>query len=103
MLCSMTPASLGRQLVDAIAAQDVAAIAECFAPDTAFRALIPPGLRERSGAVQTAELIAAWFGDSTDLVLVASDVDEVEDRLHVAYRFEGVEEGQPYLVEQHLY
>jgi hypothetical protein len=23
--------------------------------------------------------------------------------VHVAYRFEGVEEGEPYVVEQHLY
>jgi hypothetical protein len=28
---------------------------------------------------------------------------EVGDRLHVAYRFEGVEGGEPYVVEQHLF
>jgi hypothetical protein len=42
-----------------------------------LRALIPPGLRERSG--------------------------EVGDRVHVSYRFEGVEEGEAYVVEHHLY
>jgi len=95
--------SLGARLIDAVAAQDATAIAACFADDVEFRALIPPGLRERSGAVETASLIAGWFADSTELGLVDATTDEVEDRLHIAYRFQGVEEGEPYLVEQHLY
>jgi len=95
--------SLGNRLVDAIAAQDATAIAACFAPDAEFRGLIPPGLSERSGAVETASLIAGWFTDSTELSLVAATTDEVEDRLHISYRFRGVEEGESYLVEQQLY
>ena len=96
-------ASLGHRLIDAIAAQDPDAIAACFAPDAQLRGLIPPGLRERSGSVEAASLIAGWFEDSTELSLVAATTDEVEDRLHVSYRFRGVEEGEPYLVEQHLF
>jgi hypothetical protein len=95
--------SVGTRLVEAIAAQDEAGIASCFAPAAAFRALTPPGLRERSGAAETAALIAAWYADSTELSLVESAAEEVGDRLHVAYRFEGVEEGEPYVVEQQLY
>src|SRR5262249_51572177 len=76
---------------------------ECFAPDAELRALIPPGLRERSGAVEAAALIAQWYGDSTELRLLASDSDEVGDRLHVSYRFAGVEEDEPYVIEQQLY
>jgi hypothetical protein len=30
-------------------------------------------------------------------------VVEVGDRLHVAYRFRGVENGEPFVVEQQLY
>lgn len=89
--------------MDAVATQDATALAACFADDVQFRALIPPGLRERSRAVETASLIAGWFADSTELELVQAKTDEVEDRLHISYRFEGVEEGEPYLVEQHLY
>jgi hypothetical protein len=95
--------TVGTRLVEAIAAQDEAGIAACFAPAAAFRALTPPGLRERSGALESAALIAAWFADSTELSLVDCRTDEVADRLHVAYRFEGVEEGEPYVVEQQLY
>jgi hypothetical protein len=91
------------RLVEAIASQDAATISTCFAADARFRALIPPGLRERTGAPEVAALIAGWFADSTELELVDSEAEEVGDQLHVAYRFEGVEEGQSYIVEQHLY
>ena len=97
------PETVGERLVDAIAHQDASAIAACFTADAELRALIPPGLRERQGAKEAAALIALWFGDSTELDLVESRSDDVGDRFHVGYRFEGVEEGKPYVVEQHLY
>jgi hypothetical protein len=88
----------GMRLVRAIAEQDEAALRECFAPDAEFRALTPPGLRERSGAVEAASLISQWFGDSTELHLLDSDSKELGDRLHVSYRFAGIEEGESYVV-----
>jgi hypothetical protein len=78
-------------------------LAACFMDDVQLPALIPGGLRERAGAAESASLIATWFGDSTELNLVEWSVDDVEDRLHVWYRFAGIEDGQPYLVEQHLF
>ena len=97
------PDSLGKRLVAGIAAQDAAAIASCFADDAEFRALTPNGVRERTSGLETGALIAAWFGDSTVLELLDSHSDDVADRLHISYRFEGVEEGEPYVVEQQLY
>jgi hypothetical protein len=96
-------AAVGTRLVEAIASRDTVAISTCFAADAQFRALTPPGLRERTGAPEVAALIAGWFADSTEFELVDSEAKEVGDRVHVAYRFEGVEEGQPYVVEQHVY
>jgi hypothetical protein len=89
--------------VEAVSGRDASAIAACFAPGVEFRALIPPGLRERAGAEEAAALVAGWFADSTELHLVESRMEEVGDRLHLAYRFEGVEDGEPYVVEQHLF
>jgi hypothetical protein len=97
------PDDLATRFVNAVAAQNEAALAECFASNAEFRALIPPGLRERTGAIEAASLISRWFGDSTELHLLDSRSDEVGDRLHICYRFEGVEEGKPYVVEQHVY
>lgn len=95
--------AVGRKLVEAIAARDADAIAACFAPDAQLRALIPPGLRERAGAQEAAALISAWFADSTELDLVESETTELGDRVYVTYRFEGIEDGRPYVVSQHLY
>lgn len=94
---------IGDRLVEAIAAQDEPAIAACFADDAELRALSPPGLRERSGAVDAAALIAQWFGDATRIDLVSSGCEPVGDKVHISYRFAGVEDGAAYVVEQHLY
>jgi hypothetical protein len=94
---------IGTRLVAAIAARDVSEIAACFSGGVEFRALIPPGLRERNGAEDVAALVAGWFADSTELHLVESRSEEVGDRLHIAYRFEGVEDSEPYVVEQHVF
>jgi hypothetical protein len=95
--------SLGSELVNAVAAQDESALQACFAADVQFHALTPPGVRERTGAAETVALISAWFADSTELDLVDTHTEEVGDRLYISYRFHGVEEGEPYVVEHHLY
>jgi len=95
--------ALGTRLVRAIAEQNEAALAECFASDAELRALTPYGPRERAGAVEAASLISGWFGDSTTLRLLDSRSEEVSDRVHLSYKFEGVEGGEPFLVEQQLY
>jgi SnoaL-like domain len=97
------PETVGVRLVQAIVAQDAAAIADCFSDDTYVRALTPRGIKERQGAADAAALIAAWFADSTELDLVDSRTGEVGGRRYVAYRVEGVDGGEPYIVEQHLY
>jgi ketosteroid isomerase-like protein len=95
--------SLPERLVAAISAQDSAGITACFAEDASLRALIPPGTRERTGATEAAALIASWFTDSTVLELTEVSSKHVGDRLHIAYCFTGVEDDEPFVVEQHLY
>ena len=97
------PNELAEQLVAGIAAQDAAAIAACFAEDVQFRALTPPGLRERSGAAEVGALIAMWYSESTVLDLAEARAHQIDDRLHISYRFTGVENDEPYVVEQHLF
>ena len=87
----------------AVAEQDVGALAGCFTAEAELRALIPPGIRERTGQSDAAALIAGWFADATELELLDSDVTDVGDRVHVWYRFRGVENGEPFVVEQQLY
>jgi hypothetical protein len=95
--------ALAEQLAAAISAQDGTAIAACFADDAEFRALTPPGLRERSGAAEIAALIARWYGDSSVLDLDDVRSEQIGDRLRISYRLTGVENDEPYVVEQHLF
>jgi hypothetical protein len=99
----MAERSIGTRFIEAIAAQDESAIAACLAPGVELRALLPPGLRERTGAQDAAAMVAGWFADSTELELIESRAEAVGDCLHLAYRFEGMRNGDPYIVEQHLY
>src|SRR5436190_20372503 len=86
---------IAERLVAAIAAQDEAAIAACFAEDVQFRALSPPGLRERSAGAEAGALIAMWFGDATVLDLAETQAMQIGDRPRLSYRFPGVEQGEP--------
>ena len=92
--------AVATRLVEAIAAQDEAALAACFARDAELRALVPRGLRERSGAADAAALISGWFADATEIRLVESQTEEVGDRLHVAYTFDVVEDGHAFVVQR---
>ncbi len=94
--------AIAAQFVHAITTHDEVALRECFAPDATFRALIPPGLRERDGAEAAAALITAWFSESS-LRLLAEDSDEVGGLLRIDYSFEGSEDGEPFVVEQHVF
>jgi hypothetical protein len=97
--------AVGRELVSALAAQDWARLEGCFAPDAHFFAttLSKTPLRERTGAQDTAALLAAWFGDGDPLELVSSTVEPVAGNVHVAYRFRSFEEGAWHLVEQQAF
>ena len=94
---------LEQRLASAILSLDANGIAACFAPDAAFRALIPPGLLERDGGASTAELIRSWFADSSELQLIEVRAADVSDRRHIFWRFSGIENAERYVVEQHLF
>ena|SRR5436190_6683637 len=94
---------IAERLVAAIAAQDEAAITACFAENVEFRALSPPGIRERSAGAEAGALIARWFGDATVLDLAETRAVQIGDRLRISYRFTGVENDEPFVVEQHLF
>src|SRR5207248_670785 len=94
---------LGARVVQAISEKDAAALESCFAPDISFRALVPPGVRERTGAGEVTALISAWFATADPLELLGSSADVVGDRLSLSFRFQGVESGEAFVVEQHWY
>ena len=94
---------IGDRYLAALAGQDRGALASCFAEDCRFRALIPDGLREREGRDATADMITKWFAETTDLEVLESRAEELSDRVHIWYRVTGIENGEPYVVEQHVF
>ncbi len=63
------------------------------------------GLSERlvAGiAAQNEAAIAACLTDDVQFRALVPPAT-VGDRLHISYRFTGVEDGEPYTVEQHLF
>ena len=72
--------------LEGLAAQDFAQLGGALAPDARLRALLPPGLREWTGAEVIASRFAGWFGDTEDFDLVEATVGEVGGRLHLHWR-----------------
>ena len=95
----------GRAFIAAIVAHDWDRIAACFEPDATFRGLVPKAspLRERTGGDEAAAQIRAWFGDADVTELVTSTVEQMHDRIHLAYQIREHEPDGWYLVEQQAY
>jgi len=78
--------ALAGSLLEGLAAQDFAQLGGALAADARLRALLPPGLREWTGAQVIAGQFASWFGDTRDFDLVEATVGEVGGRLHLHWR-----------------
>lgn len=92
----------GGLLVAALARQAWDELAACLDEAVVFRALIPRGPRNADDRAGAAGYFQKWFGDSDQLILLASEVRPMHDRLHISYRFRS-HEDQWYIVEQHAY
>jgi DNA-binding CsgD family transcriptional regulator len=69
-----------------LAGQDFARLGEALTSDARFRALLPRGPVEWSGAEVVADQFAHWFGNTVDFELVEAGVGEVGGRLHLRWR-----------------
>jgi hypothetical protein len=90
-------------VLDALAVRDFVQLAECFAPSVQGRALLPPGHRDYDGADALVTAFRTWFGTASVFELVDSAVGEVAGREHLRWRFRGVREGSPEVIEQQAY
>jgi len=83
-----------------LAAQRFDGLKGQFAAQIRFRALVPSGIREASGADGAVGLLRDWFGDADTIRLAGSAVGTVGDRLSVRYCLQVHEAGCWYVVEQ---
>lgn len=90
----------GARLIDAIAAQDFAAIEACFAPAARFRAMVPSAVREEEGPAAIGARLRLWWEGLDHVELVQSEVEPVADRIRLRYRLRGHDADGWVTVEQ---
>ncbi len=95
-------ATTGRLFVAVLARQAWQELAACLDDAVQFRALIPSGLRTADDRASAASYFQKWFGDADQLILITSQVEPIQDRLHIICRFRA-HEDQWYIVEQQAY
>jgi TusA-related sulfurtransferase len=96
--------STGEAFVAALADRDFEKLEACFHPQVRFRALVPPGLRERNGSADAAAQLKAWFSEPDHMQLLQKEVYPVSERVHISYRFrEQYSDGETEVIEQHAF
>jgi hypothetical protein len=94
------------QLLDAFTRRDFAAMSECLDSDVRFRALIPPGLVDVTGADATVANFARWFGSHDEFDVIDAAIGQVGTRLYLRWRVQTQAAGDPdslRVIEQHLF
>jgi hypothetical protein len=96
--------STGVALVAALADRDFEKLEACFHPQVRFRALLPPGLMERTGSADAAAPLKSWFSGADRHQLLQREVYLVSQRVHIRYRFrELYSDGETEVIEQNAF
>jgi hypothetical protein len=94
---------IGQQFMAALAARDFNQLQDSFQESVQFRALVPTGIRGGIGAEEAVAWLEHWFGEADEFQVLASTMEQIADRLHIAYRFRVFKNGEWQIVEQQAY
>ncbi len=108
---TLTPAppqawSVAGVLLDGLSNRDFDLMAACLAPDVRFRAMLPRGPIEVTGADQTADHFRRWFGGDDAFEVLDSSVGQIGPRIYLRWRVRMHPVDAPTderVVEQHLF
>jgi TusA-related sulfurtransferase len=78
--------NVGESFLAALRARDFGRLKACFDAQVQFRALVPKGIREGANAEEATGWLQRWFAEADQFQVLASSVDRVADRLHMAFR-----------------
>ena len=94
---------IGQAYLDALAERDFERIEKLLHPEIRFRGLLPGAVTEEATAEKTIFWLRHWFGTKEIFILTQCSIDQVIDRLHIAYQM--LVRGQDgwYEIAQHLY
>jgi hypothetical protein len=100
--------SVGGVFLEALATRDYQQMASTLSSDVRFRAMLPPGPMDWTGAAEVAGIFTSWFGGAEDFEVVDASVGEVGGRLHLSWRVRvrpapfGIGDGW-HVIEQQAY
>lgn len=94
---------IGQAYLDALAVRDFDRIEKLLHPHMRFRGLVPGAVREGATAKDALSWLRHWFGVAEVFNLVQYSVDQMVDRLHLAYRVQVSDQDGWREVAQHLY
>lgn len=97
---------VGQHFVLSLARRDFTGLESCLDPQVQFRALVPPGPFEVTGAADTVGMFRRWYGGEDDFELLESTVARVGGRTHLRWRirlWDPDGSGAGRLVEQHAF
>ena len=89
--------------LEAIVDRDPVRLTRVLDGTASMRALIPPGLRQASGADQVASLVLGWFAGASAVELRETDAAVIGSRTRLRYRLRIAERDQVYDAEQVAY
>ncbi len=75
-----------QSFVTALVERDFSGLERALAQDVRFRALAPPGFRERETSAAARELIQSWFEDADIFDVEFSSIEAVGECVHAGYR-----------------
>lgn len=100
--------SVGGVFLEALTTRDYQQMAATLSSNVRFRAMLPPGPMDWTGADEVAEVFTSWFGAAEDFELLDATVGEVGGRLHLSWRLRvrpapfGIGDGW-HVIEQQAY
>ena len=94
---------IGQAFLQALTVRDFDRIEKLLHPQCRFRGLVPGAVCEGTTAEEAISWLRRWFGDKEVFDLTQCTIDQVVDRLHLAYRAQVYSQEGWKEVAQHLY
>src|SRR5215469_7533029 len=94
------------EFLQALGTRDFEALQACLLQDVRFRAMVPRGPFELTGAAETAARFRRWFGDYDVFDVLDAAIGSVGPRLYLRWRLRTGYHDTPQdcsVIEQHVY
>lgn len=95
--------SIGQAYLEALAVRDFDRVEKLLHPQIHFRGLVPGAVQAGNTAEEALSWLRRWFGTAEAFYLTQCSVDQVVDRLHLAYQAHVCDQEGWQEVAQHLY